>query len=227
MKKSVIVLFMILSIVILSSTFIISQETDEKPESTTAEPETDTNKKPPDAKVTVKEELEKLKKDIKIPKLDLSKPVVVPEYLQLPARIIFGIKEQIPIDLFIILIGVWFVLFLLVAEILKFMPFFKGWTVWGVAFVLTSLGGMSGAIRSFAVFIFGLSSFLERWPALSALAIIFAIVLIAIIGFVLKIVLESLRNNLKLEEAEEEGEKITKLKNIANIEAEFIDKLSK
>lgn len=135
----------------------------------------------------------------------LEQDIVVPEKLQIPARIIFGVKGEIPLNIFIVLIGVWIVIFLLIEKILEFTPFFEGLRAWIGAFVITCLIAITGAIRSVVVFLFNLANIfgiLEKW---SVLKIVVVLIILAVFFYGLSILMKMLNKKLMLDRADVEG----------------------
>jgi len=141
----------------------------------------------------------------------MSQSFDIPNNLQAPARIIFGIKGTISPQDLIILFSVWFILFLTIAEILKFSSLFKGWIAYALSFFVTSLIAVIGVIRSLSIFFFNIGSLfgiLEQWPVVVIILTIAIVILLFIgINFFLKI----LRKNYELMESEKKGFSIAKL----------------
>ncbi len=205
MKKGLTFLLVIFSIILLSTSFIIAQENQDNEniiEDTDSE--------------LAKEEIEKLKNPFgeglkEMFGEGLKKEFIVPEYLQIPARIIFGVEETISIQGLVILITIWFMLFFIIADILKITPFVKGSLVWIMSFFVTSLVALSGAVKSLAVFFFNLGTtfkFFEDWPAL---AIIITLAVIFVLGYILHYVMKIFKEYAELEGAEQRGLSIGKM----------------
>lgn len=137
----------------------------------------------------------------------LEQDVIIPENLQVPARIIFGLQGEISLQEFIVLICVWVMFFLVISSILKITPFFEGWKAWIGGIVITCLIAITGTVRSIAIFFFSIGNifgFLEKW---SPLKIIFAIILAIIIIYCASIVTKIINKKLMLERAEIAGAK--------------------
>lgn len=137
----------------------------------------------------------------------LEQDVIIPENLQIPARIIFGLQGEITLQEFIVLVCVWIMFFLVISSILKITPFFEGWKAWIGGIVITCLIAITGTVRSIAIFFFSIGNifgFLEKW---SPLKIIFAIILAIIIIYCASIVTKIINKKLMLERAEIAGAK--------------------
>lgn len=138
----------------------------------------------------------------------LEQDIKVPEELQIPARVIFGIKGEIPLQHFIVLIAVWIMLFLIIMSILKVIPLFgEGGKSWALAVVITCLIAITGAIRSIAIFFFNIGNifgFLEKW---SVLKIVLALIVSAAIFYGASILIKIINKKLMLDRAESAGAK--------------------
>jgi len=159
---------------------------------------------------------------------DFNQSIKVPDNLQIPAKVIFGITGEIEFQLFIILITIWIILVLLIAQILKFVPVIKqGVASWLAAIVITCLIALSGGLNQAVLFIFSLGNFfgiLEKWPAIG---VVVSIGIIIILGYGLTILLKLLRKRVELDEAEVKGRDVKTMTEIAKIEAESLKKKSK
>lgn len=137
----------------------------------------------------------------------LEQDIIVPENLQIFARIIFGVQGEIPLQIFIILVGIWIVLFILIASILKLTPFFEGFKAWIGGAVITCLIAITGTIRSLAIFSFNFGNFfgfLEKW---SVLKIVVALVIVGILFYGASIILKLINKSSMLNKAEMAGVK--------------------
>jgi cellulose synthase/poly-beta-1,6-N-acetylglucosamine synthase-like glycosyltransferase len=135
----------------------------------------------------------------------LENDVQFPENLQFFSKILFGIKGEISLQIFIVLIAVWFLLFFVMVSILRVLPIFKGLIIWPISFIITSLIAFSGAIKAFSEFIFswgGFFKFLEAWPVLN---IILTIIIVLFIFIILRSILKWMRNISRVEQAKSEG----------------------
>lgn len=137
----------------------------------------------------------------------LATDIKVPENLQIFARVIFGIKGEIPLQIFIVLACVWTVLFVLISGIIKITPLFGRGNVipWVIGFIVTCLVSLSGAVRSVAVFLFNLGNifgFLEKW---SALKIVIAIIISALFAWGGSILIKKINESVMSDKAETVG----------------------
>ena len=152
------------------------------------------------------------------PENPLDKTVSIPEYLRIPAGIIFGVSENISLEVLIILLMVWVIFFVIVLNVLKVIPspmnigstplFENEWTALLGAFALATLMGLTGAIKFAAEFFLGVGNlfeFLGRW---SPGAIIFALVLVAAIFAVVSKILgifRGMKREADIEKAKNKG----------------------
>jgi len=156
---------------------------------------------------------------------DFDKSIKVPDNLQIPAKIIFGITGEIEFQLFVILIALWISILLLITQILKFVPIIKqGFISWITAVVITCLVALSGGLHQAVLFFFSLGNLfglLEKWPALGISS---AIVIIILIAYGTGILLKILRKRVELDQAESKGRDVNVMTEIAKTEAESLKK---
>jgi len=138
-----------------------------------------------------------------IGKIDFNfdRSIQVPEKYQIPARILFGIQGEIPLQLLIIIIGVFICLAVLISEILKSMPFAnEGLQRYAIAFIVTALVGVSGAILEVSTFFLNLANMfniLSKWPAL---AVVVALGIVALLAYGLSIIIRLIEHKTGLAE---------------------------
>lgn len=191
-RRGILIAVLLVSLILISS-FIVAEDNDVKDNQDTNLPE-DVGKGVEGIK-DIKGKTEKA----------LEENIKVPENLQVPARIIFGIKGEISLQHFIVLLAVWIMLFLIISSILKITPFFEGWKSWVGAVVITCLVAISGAIRSVSIFFLNLGNsfeFLEKW---SVLKIVFALIIVAILFYGVSILIKMLNRKVMISEAEQAG----------------------
>jgi len=138
----------------------------------------------------------------------LEQDIKVPENLQIFARIIFGIKGEIPLQVFMVLLAVWTMLLLVIMSILKIIPLFgDSGKSWAIAVVITCLIAITGTVRSIAVFFFNIGNvfgFLEKW---SILKIVLALIVSAGIFYGASILIKIINKKVMLDRAESAGAK--------------------
>jgi len=138
----------------------------------------------------------------------LEQEIIIPENLQLVARVAFGLKEgeSINFNLFIVIIVLLVCFALLMQSIIQFIPFFKQkWVIWAVAVVVTFITSSTGAFIAITNFFFGFGrniQFLQKWGLLN-LALIIIVLGIFVIG--LKKLLKMLKKKVEVESAENIG----------------------
>lgn len=132
----------------------------------------------------------------------LAKEIALPSWAQTFSRNIFKTEETIVLSQFIVLIVIWLVLFLMLAQIMQLMPFFKGAVVWIVAFLVSLLMGIGGAINSLSKLFFGIFrpfDYIKDW-SLGLLVL----VLITLLGiyFIFSKLISKLKQKFELGEVE-------------------------
>lgn len=138
----------------------------------------------------------------------LSTKVDIPPNLEFPARIIFGLIESDKLDLqtFIVLLALWFIVFLLLHTILEIAPIFgEGWKAWLVAFLITDIIAISGAIRLMGLFFFGFGNFFGFISTYPLLRVIFVLLLLIVVFYVLFKLIKIYKNKLELQDMIEAG----------------------
>lgn len=146
---------------------------------------------------------------IETPDLDrvsetLAKDREIPEELHLVSRILFGVEETISISFFIILLMLWLIILLVLKEIMEFLPFFKGFTVWVGAIIVNLIFGVSGAFSeatTFYISVFDFWLFAEWFLAGQVLAII----VLVLLGFIIMTLIRYIRMHAEREESEMRG----------------------
>jgi len=138
----------------------------------------------------------------------LAKQIEIPDNLKFLTRIVFGLREDTKIDLqtFVILIGLWIFLLLLIVNF--FDVFFSGWKKWVAGLVVTCLIAITGAIREVGNWFFGfgnLFGFLAEW---NLLRFVLVLIIMAILFFLFLKGIRYFKSRLSLEQAQRTGEDI-------------------
>jgi hypothetical protein len=136
----------------------------------------------------------------------IEKEISVPTKLQIPARIIFGIKdtETMSIERLIVLFAIWLVFFLVMIDILKFSSF--GDEVrWVVSFSMVVIMAVTGVINSLSLFAFGLGNSIKWMENLGALRIFLVIIVAAAIMFGARLLTSKIKEKRLLEKAKDKG----------------------
>lgn len=158
------------------------------------------------------------------------KEIVIPAALQLPAKVIFGIKTEhkITLERLIVLLAVWFVFFLLVQSLFKIMPFMnEGWQTWVMAFVVTSIIAITGVINSTVIFFFNLGESFKWLESLGPFSIFVALVIAGLIWFGGKKLINYLEEKIELEKVKRQGKAIAMLGAKARAEEKASSELEK
>ena len=140
------------------------------------------------------------------------KSITIPDGLKIPVQIIFGISGEITIQVFIVLIAVWIILFILIAQIITFTPFFK-WAIikWLSSFIIIILIAISGAIKSITILFLNLANLFGILEENAGIAIFIALMIAGILGYGLNKILKILKHHAGLEEASREGQLLAKM----------------
>jgi hypothetical protein len=148
--------------------------------------------------------------------------ITIPSNLQLPARVIFGLKKDYPITLqhLILLIAAWIIFFIIIKDVLKFFPILNGkiQNIIG-SIVVTLIVAMSGGLRELVIFFFNVGDTLEWLAVLGPFQIILWLVVLIAIFIVLRIVLDFIKRKLKLGVAEGKADSVDTLIKVSKITA--------
>jgi len=137
----------------------------------------------------------------------LSKEVIIPENLQILARIVFGLQKDRDIQLqnFIVLVALWIMLFAIIKATTNFMPFFEtDWKSWVVSIVITLIISTTGTIISISAWLFGFGGFFKNQ---SLLNLIFILIILAVLSFGVFQLLNTALRMSRIEEAHRRGMK--------------------
>jgi len=148
----------------------------------------------------------------------VDKEIIIPENLQTITKIFFRVEEKATVSLIIIIALIWIILFIMLKSILEIMPFFdkkiggsfieiSTSTIASIA--ITTLIGLGGVIKSFAIFFLNIGKsfqFLEEW---SAGFLLFMMIFLTIIIFLTTKVMNWLHENIELGKAKKVSEDIT------------------
>lgn len=155
----------------------------------------------------------------------LNESIEIPQGLQLPARIVFGIKQDSPISLqyFILLVAVWVIFFVVIWDILKFFPLIDGMVKNFVgSFIITTLVAMSGGLLELVSFFFQVGTF--KWLSkLGPFQILVWLFILIVIFLTFRIIIEIIRRKLKLEVAEHRADSVNKLMQVSEITAKELE----
>lgn len=139
----------------------------------------------------------------------VDKEIEIPDNLKLVVNIfllgIGGAERTLSVSLLVVLIVLWILGFIFLANIIGLTPFFHGGTKWPAAALIVILFALSGALRSIANFALNVGNvfkFLEDW---SAGALVFVIVLAIIIALIVEKLFKILKEHLEISEAHQEG----------------------
>ncbi|MBI2629528.1 hypothetical protein HYW76_00335 [Candidatus Pacearchaeota archaeon] len=114
----------------------------------------------------------------------LERDIVVPENLQLVARVLFGLKENTDIAFseFVVLCAVWIMLFIIIIKIMVFMPFLnKGIQKFAGALIITCLASIAGGLLALVALLLDLSSLFGIFNKYSVVTLVIGIILSIVI----------------------------------------------
>lgn len=160
----------------------------------------------------------------------LEREIQIPSSLQIPARILFGIKDTttITIERLVVLLAIWIVLFTLIQGALTLTPFFKGeWLRPLASGVITILVAMTGSINSMTIFFFNLGDTFEWMSKLGPFQIFIGLAIAALIFFIGRKVTDIIEKKMLLSKAESSGESIGRLIATAKTSEESARELTK
>ena len=116
----------------------------------------------------------------------LEKDFSVPENLQLPAKIFFGLKDEYKLyfEQLVVMFALWIVVLILIYSILEFVPFFgKGWKSLVGSFIITCLVANSGGLYQSSLHFFELGNEFYALKSLGFFKIILFLILLVVIVF--------------------------------------------
>lgn len=137
----------------------------------------------------------------------LETQIDLPEWLQISAKILFGIAgEEVTIVDLIVYAMLFLIMFLFMMGILKTFPYFPGKTKIIAAFAITLLIAISRVIKILADFFLGFRNSFESNGTLNSLIIFFIVVFS--IYFIISKVLTTIERRNRIEKAKETGTKV-------------------
>jgi hypothetical protein len=121
----------------------------------------------------------------------LEREVKIPGWLSVPARILFGIESGISWQKLIILLGVWFMMFIIIWDIVSLTPLFRGKIIpLLVSLIITIIISVSNGLSFLSTFLLGLTTIfhlLDDWPIVSTvISLIVILFLIFAAGWIMR-----------------------------------------
>ncbi|MDO8459621.1 MAG: hypothetical protein Q7S74_00790 [Nanoarchaeota archaeon] len=153
----------------------------------------------------------------------LEQNVVIPEGLQIAAKIIFGLREvdKIELQTFVILIALWIAVFAFIMSVVRIIPTFdKPIKALVVSAIVTTLIALTGAIRFMAVLLFSFGSFFGLFEKYVLLRLFLMIILLVAFLFVVLKLTKKLKKQEGVLSAEKVGQNIGFAGEIGKIERE-------
>lgn len=137
----------------------------------------------------------------------LEKEFVIPEGLDIFARVVFGIKETITLQMFLIYLFVWILVFISISQAVCFMPGFSdcGIKSYAVGFIVTCLASISGGMKLGANFFFGASEVFTFLEGMSSLKLFLSVLIILVLLFIISIAMKYFKTRLIMDSADIAG----------------------
>lgn len=132
----------------------------------------------------------------------------IPDYLEVPAKILFGINsnETIALNVFIVMIALWVGLLLILHNLMEIIPLFgTGAMSWAGAIIVNLLIAVSGGIKRSAEFFFGIGNTIGFMKEYGALTLILAVILIFAIWFAISKFINIMKGKEDIEIARQAG----------------------
>ena len=158
--------------------------------------------------------------------LILTKTVYITPALTILFNLIFGIKDQISLQLLIIIMVGWAALLLIIFEIFAFVPFINNMLMRIlIAFIVNCLISLSGGLRegvNFLIFLIDWFNFFEKEET-TFLGFVVALLIIGIIALGVSKILIIFRKKLEEDKAYAKGTKVAEMNEKAKIESESFE----
>lgn len=140
----------------------------------------------------------------------LDKEVPLPDSVKMIVKLVLGVKQspELTISILTILVAVWIIIFLILANILELTPFFHGWTRWIGAACIALIIAVTGVIESAALFLIALSRDIIFFGQFSAGALLFVIIILVVSWVVLSKISRLIKEYREISEAHIEGTKV-------------------
>ena len=140
----------------------------------------------------------------------IAQEIELPEWLQILAKIIFGIKEEkIVLYLFVIHLAVFVLIFFIIYRTSIMLPFLTSASEILKLFfslIVSLLVSLAGGIRAVVVQLYGLATLFKAIENIPALATAIAIIIVMIVMWSANILMKYLTRKSELAKAEVEGE---------------------
>jgi|WetSurMetagenome_2_1015567.scaffolds.fasta_scaffold192044_2 hypothetical protein len=153
----------------------------------------------------------------------LEKEVKIPENLQLFAKIIFGLTDEVTFQVLIISIAVWLFLLIFLHSLLDIMPFFSGWKSWLGGVLVMILIGISGGLTLAIQVLMDFSHIFGALSKNSILSLIFSLIFIAIVSFIMMKLSHFIKSKWGIEENEIIGRNVRYAGDMGQIQREAFD----
>lgn len=136
----------------------------------------------------------------------LDKQIDLPDWTQVIARILFGVEDKITLSKFIILLAVWIMLFLMILNIVKIMPFFKEGPIKVIASItITIIIAITKVMITLSNALLSFASSLKFFQDWSAGALFFSIFVVLVVFFIIIKISNKISTKMQIGEAEGAG----------------------
>jgi hypothetical protein len=129
----------------------------------------------------------------------------IPQSLQIVTKILFGIEKTLTVSSFIVIIGLWLIALLIIADVLKFAPFFKGIKAWLGAVIISLIIGVSGGFKGAANFFLSIGDTIDIVGELPILTLVFTILILLVGTFLILYLLRLMRRKIEIYTNENKG----------------------
>lgn len=138
---------------------------------------------------TARESVANISQDVKNKSNNiLQQEIKIPEELQIPAKVIFGLdmNEELDLQHFIVLFGVWFVIYLVLVNSWMLIPYFdkRKQFAWVLGFIVTCVLAFLGVINYIVGWMFSFSKmllYMEGWGTIRLVVIAVVIIIVFVI----------------------------------------------
>ncbi|MDO8517013.1 MAG: hypothetical protein Q7S33_02710 [Nanoarchaeota archaeon] len=158
----------------------------------------------------------------------LEQEIQVPSYLQTFAKLLFGLDKSFSLSHFIVYLCIWIMIFIIIFDIISFMPFANTGVLKFVAsLVIAALISITGSLNLLASFFIDIGSFFKFAGNHPTLSLVIAILLILILVGIINFLSRKIKNKIIIAKGEEAGTEIKEAKKAAKVFSKGVEELGK
>jgi len=157
----------------------------------------------------------------------LENQIKIPEALQTPAKIIFGLEDNAPLNLFIISLMIWLIIIVSFIDILTTYSSFSKPVAAMIGLLISIIAAASGVVKSISLFLVDATSQVKFIESLGILGFIILIVIILILFVIMHTINRHYKYKKEISDAEEEGIKAGSALSFTNMMRKMFGKLNK